>query len=554
MGSQRTEIIGRLPKKLLIPPCAGQYERLAHQYPDICVFKVHRKSTNFEPSDSHVYWDFVNGSQYFKRNENLFKFIPASNYLFSVAGGDKKYKPTKVDNPYGDYSDEKYRVYLPSVLSERAAFKDFSKYYKAHLQPPLELRLAYDLLVEFTNTFLHSYKETPLHEVLTEHDFSTSVGKFWSSVKSGTGKQITKRELMNKPEFWDYFWEYRDLLGTDDANLSVFNVSLKEELRHFEKVAEEKTRTICAAPIEHTLCCGIEFQDLHNQFMQAGLATRCLYGFTPYYGGWDILMRKFSGFNYCNGRDATQFDSSMRQFVFEYFTDWLLKYLPSDASEERKMRVRNLVSQVCFAVCHLPTGDVVFKDFGNATGWYLTFLINCWMNMLMSCYQHVKSTHHYTLESWLNSGVEFFCGDDHKMARKEDYDMQYYCDIVKEIGITCTPDLLSPVRPEDHEFVSRHTVKDGNMYVSYGNPEKMQAAMASCFSSTHPADVIIKLCAIRRDMFYHKSIYNECSSTIEYLFALCRGNSLLRDDPLLEMARSSYEPDFMVRFLHTGKL
>lgn len=500
-----------------------------------------------------------------KRNSpNLVKFVPARNYLFTVRKAIQ-YGARHVDNPYLErflhetevgrlYKDIDFDSYIPARLNEEVCFKDFGKYYKHGVSEPEYFRLSYDLSIRFCETFLTEHHEVSIEDAIQSTEWSTSPGMPWVQIASVLypGEKIGKRELLEKPYFWEHFWEYYRRLSTDSPMWCMFNVALKEEIRPKEKVEQDKTRTICAAPIEHTLACAVDLLDLHQQFMKAGLRSRMLYGFTPYYGGWDKFMKYLSKFPFANGWDASQFDSSMREWILDSVLRLIMHFLPQDCSPERKLRIRNLFSQMVHAACCLPTGDVCFKEFGNATGWFGTFMLNCLVSLFMSTFVHILETGDLTLNGFLSHKREGICGDDYVISMLKAFDMKTYAAKTGALGIICNPDYETPQKTTDVVFVSRHTVNYKGMYVSHGNPEKMWSSLKHNFSSKHPGDVIIKLCAIRRDMFFKKDIFKFTTSLILYMFNHF-DNPVWSNDPMLLLARTCFESEKSILFLHTGR-
>nr|QDH87054.1 MAG: RNA-dependent RNA polymerase [Astroviridae sp.] len=276
-------------------------------------------------------------------NQNLVKYIPSSKYLFTVKKAKAKYKSKKVINPYlQDFEEitEKYLEYIPAKLNEEVGFKDFAKYYKPGIIPHPDLWPAYQVFKGFTHQFLKPFQPMPLREVFHDTQWDTSKGAFWGFSQLQHNPLFGEKDkLIYEQWFWDYDAEWEESLVSDDPEWCVFAVSEKDELRLKSKVEEDKTRTINAAPFEHTLACAKELGNLHKQLLEWGLKTRMLYGFSPYLGGWNRLIKILKDFLYANGTDASQYDSSIREMFFALFIDWIESLLPFDASWERSFIV-----------------------------------------------------------------------------------------------------------------------------------------------------------------------------------------------------------------------
>lgn len=447
------------------------------------------------------------------------------------------------DNPYAqlyfDVSKEKIS-YVPSVMSEETLLKDFVKYYKPHITPPAEVGIGIMMTNRFFRKFIKQWKPVDYEHAILELDYSTSPGFPWNLF-------FEKADLVQNPIFREYYKSYWKSLSTKYPKSVIFNISQKEELRHVDKVLAGKTRSICAAPMEHTIACVQMFKGFMDQFLDYNLEMKHLGGFTPYYGGWNELIRRLKRYNKCNGYDFGQYDSSIREFFFDGFSDLLCSYLHGD---EAKMRARNLITQACESVVVLPDGSIVTKDFGNATGWYFTFVFNVYVNMVLNLAFFSVKFSTFNLDDYDAFLVQIFCGDDNATSWEDDRfvpsDFVSFC---SQLGMTCDLDHPTHVRPEQLVFVSRHTVRWRNMWVSHGNVDKMTGAMFQCFKGDHYSAVLIKLCAIRRDMFFCKPFFEKITGFIQYLFDYFKH---YRNEPAYKLALSNFENDSQLLFLHTG--
>jgi len=476
------------------------------------------------------------------RTPTFCTYIPVHRYHCNFLR-HPRYKASKKMNPYAKmYLDltEKYFDYVPAVLSEEAALKDFVKYFKEHREPNEFIHLGKVMTHRYLKRYIKDWKPIPYLEAIQHLDYSTSPGFPWN-------QKFDKRTLVNEPKFIEYFNKYFTSLETDDPLYVLFNMSLKEELRPKEKVEEMKTRTICAAPVEHTIGCIMMFKGFMDQFLHWNIEMRHLGGFTHFYGGWDYLIKKLKRYEKCNGYDFSQYDSSIRDFFFDGFSEFFLQYF-SDPKE--KMIIKNLITQACQSLIILPDGSVVDKDFGNATGWYFTFVFNVYVNMVLNFGFYIKQFESMSVRDYEKHLEQFFCGDDNATSWEDPrFDPEKFVEFASSVGMTCNLDNKSPVKPEELVFVSRHTIRFRDMWVSYGNPEKMLGAMVNCFEHDDYASVIIKLCAIRREMYFHKEFYKQITGFIQFLLNYF---SPLKTQPEYKLALTNFEPEHDLIFLHTG--
>lgn len=531
-------------------PNVGRLSNIWRQYPAECNLKVHSYKMTLAPGAGRI--------EYARPNA-ISNHIPAYYYLFSVVKGVKKHKQRLFANPY--FSEfikedlEKYDKFIPAKLNNEVALKDFCKYYKSHIEMPENMELAFQMVCTVMDRHLTSFDRADISQVLAETQWDTSVGNPWSGMPDPVTKRcpISKRSLEASPLFHKYFDLYYESLKTDDPMGCLFTDFNKEEIRPREKVEEDKTRGICSAPYEHTRACAIELQNLHRQMMALPTMFPWLYGFSPYYGGWNELIKEMVRFgSFANGSDASQFDSSIREWFYDLFYRFCVRYMSFKDLPERKKVLLNLLRQACYGAVVLTTNDVVFTPFGNKTGQYITYMFNCFVNFTMNAYAEVRVYKNCSASVWMRRCKLKCSGDDLMQVQPTLFSMEPIASAIGELGITVNPDYPIPVSVTDFVFVSRHTKDYCGRYVSHGNPEKMLSAMKYNFTAKHPAVVVIKLAAIRRDMFFCPEVYKLCDGFCRYLFEKMSKDPIYFNDPLVAVARAQFEPESQLLFLHTG--
>lgn len=165
----------------------------------------------------------------------------------------------------------------------------------------------------------------------------------------------------------------------------------KVEILAYDK-AQDKTRIICGAPVEHFLVGAMLHSSLNLAMTKGGLVSKCAMGIRTGYRGWHELYEFLP--DLCENSDATRFDKSISPKLLKYV--YLIRErLMIMNGDERKMfwwYYEHLVHRRSY----LSNGPVYDVYGGNGSGQYNTSTDNTIAHLLCLAYAHVSIGNDYS--------------------------------------------------------------------------------------------------------------------------------------------------------------
>ncbi|AHI04506.1 polyprotein, partial [Tulip breaking virus] len=150
------------------------------------------------------------------------------------------------------------------------------------------------------------------------------------------------------------------------GKMGVWNGSLKAELRPVEKVAQNKTRSFTAAPLDTLLGGKVCVDDFNNKFYSFNLKCPWSVGMTKFYKGWNTLLTSLpDGWIYCDA-DGSQFDSSLSPYLINAVLNLRLHFMEDCPFGETMLK--NLYTEIIYTTIATPDGTIVKKFKGNNSG------------------------------------------------------------------------------------------------------------------------------------------------------------------------------------------
>lgn len=160
----------------------------------------------------------------------------------------------------------------------------------------------------------------------------------------------------------------------------------KVEILPYQK-ALEKTREICASPVEHFLIGARLYTMFNKKLVAKPLATPSVVGLVPPYGGWRMLYDRLPGL--CENSDASRFDKSISPKLLKLV--YLLREMLSSYNDhERKLHwwyFEHLVKRRSLLSC----GKVYLVHGGNGSGQYNTTFDNTLAHIIALAYASYMS-------------------------------------------------------------------------------------------------------------------------------------------------------------------
>ena len=298
-----------------------------------------------------------------------------------------------------------------------------------------------------------------LEEGLVDVDLSTSPGFPWNL------KFKTKRDLYESSEY-PFFVEYckQDWDDLVQGKWYVFSNSLKEEVRLDEKIQANKIRTFTASPAEAVVSGNRLFGHMNEKFIESHLRTASVVGLNPFRGGWHELYMKLKnhpkkelfkivGFEL----DESEYDSSIRTFLFQAIVEFRLKCLKNPTIDDKK-RVYNYYANVVSSVIITADGNIVQKHLGNPSGSVNTISDNTLILYFLLSYAWYKLSLKPDISDFKSSVVLALQGDDNTWSvdseTAECYNARTVSHVFSELGITTTSPCYDAREIEELSFLS----------------------------------------------------------------------------------------------------
>lgn len=155
----------------------------------------------------------------------------------------------------------------------------------------------------------------------------------------------------------------------------------KVEILPFRK-AEEKSRIICGAPVEHFLIGAMLYTSFNKKLIESPLVAQSMVGFVAPYGGWRMLYKRLG--ESCENSDASRFDKSISPKLLK-MVYMVRESLSCFGDYSRRLHWWYFEHLVCRRSI-LSCGSVYHVTGGNGSGQYNTTVDNTIAHMLAIAY------------------------------------------------------------------------------------------------------------------------------------------------------------------------
>jgi hypothetical protein len=360
-------------------------------------------------------------------------------------------------------------------------FIDFSKYDKLPCAPDPHL---FKLATEFTHNMFAPHVRgsgfTSHSDVVDAFDLSRSVGfplnQTWKDAR--TFFAANGDSVQQAFESWmtgSFFEPFSTVFG-------------KIEIRPMEKIKLKKIRTICGMQRDFLYIQSRLHHEFNENFYKSHLKTWSAVGFTPFYRGWDQMMKslEFPGW-LCLGHDGSRWDSSIlwqeciteAEFRFECYPE-------SDQTTALFFALLMVEYFIVFAKCKLPDGSIFQKFTGHNTGHLGTTVKNTYNNVRRTFYSVLKQF--YTIKSVCPDYSEILAnvrcvmyGDDHVASVSPAFQIilppSTFKDGYADFGCLFEPEFVEYRPAHSVSFLSMTTGKFHGMYVPIPRVAKLIATL-----------------------------------------------------------------------------
>lgn len=334
--------------------------------------------------------------------------------LFKVPKRKGENNDFEVDMHFSDISDKV--EYAPSSLSPEAESKALMK--MQAFPASIDLEHSDFLLRVLNKAFLPLFSKTSMRG----YTHSEAIASIVPSTSPGF------------PANYNGHYEKRSVLSTMSRELglfyhvcesyhTIFAISLKDELRPYEKVEQEKTRAFIISPIEHLYVCARVFGPFVEHFYSTR-GTPSAIGVSPFNRNWHYEMSpvlEFSGL--CGDSDGSAFDINQRANVHVLVLRFILQFLDESLHSKAIWCYREAITGFT-----ITQQGYVFRRFGhNPSGWLLTAVVNTLvMYTMLACsfFDHYGYTD-ATFTMWFAKVAAKIFGDDNIYAVSRDIAHEY---------------------------------------------------------------------------------------------------------------------------------
>lgn len=365
---------------------------------------------------------------YVGKNKEYNKFYQSNNYL-------ETYKLFDLPDPeVGNFGIAK-----PNLKSIQKDFYKYMRPIKTDIDPDA-FNIARKLLDRFIREKIGTNFPTYTADQAIDSFDGTKASGFPLNQKCRTKGDFRKqhRESLTK---------FIEMVFSGENPSVIFEQVGKEELRDMDRIILNKVRSFNSSAYHPLL---IE-RMLFGGFLDAVATTpffltQTTSGWSPYYGGWDHLVKYMHGNYMYSDMDYVKWDSSLKKMVEEAVMDVIAgncNWQPEHFIGHTWLK-DNVVS--CLALVPLEEGDnetiyaLVKLLEGMKSGQLLTFVLNCFVNLFRHFYSMVRyfkiTEAEFTVEheEYIYHMKAISCGDDFAFTSDIMIKMQIYSKASAELG------------------------------------------------------------------------------------------------------------------------
>jgi len=282
-------------------------------------------------------------------------------------------------------------------------------------------------------------------------DLNKSSGLPWNDIKECSKKSDFLDNTMGYVQFrpnekGDLLWRrtkgklIRAKQG--DRSISLCVSKLKDELVKISAVKEGKTRVFVCIPVEKVICDAALFGNFKEAYCQGFLDLNHAVGINPHSLNWSNLYDHLSKHPNVFDLDFKNYDKhfhgELMKASFQIIRDVIQNKAPDGWDLARKVMMDESVNTYCVDY------DTVYETKqGNKSGEYLTTVLNCIANDILSFYTWIKVTQNEDISEFRKNVSLVTFGDDKCESVSDEYAEVYNYFSAKEemtkIGHTITP-------------------------------------------------------------------------------------------------------------------
>lgn len=348
-----------------------------------------------------------------------------------------------------------------------------------------------------------------------------------------------KQEVLDSHDAW--LREYIENFETMPAPRAIWQSSLKEEIRHVDKLKKHKIRQFSGAPIELVIMGRMLFLEQNEGFYDSHCQTFSAVGLTMTSGGWSRIYKQLSRFSHGFALDESEWDSSMARWLMEAIRNFRIRLLKrSNATERDVAKAMAFYQEVIDSVYCLPEGELIQKQIGNPSGSPNTVVDNTLALSLLFFVTWIRRCGGNYTQMRDNLSALLY-GDDNTFTVSpefiERFNGEALRDEFKTMGVTIknSEEELKPRPLEQLDFLSFgfHRVGPGLALPLHKDPQKLLASIAYRDSREHTIALKLQRVLAVREML----LGNEAAFEVidRYATSLWQEYAPLQDQELVKV-------------------
>lgn len=213
---------------------------------------------------------------------------------------------------------------------------------------------------------------------------------------------------------------------------SFYTSKLKDEVLKISKVESGGTRVFANVPIDKIICDAALFGNFKEAYCRNFIDLNHAIGVNPHGLGWKLIYQHLNKHPNCFDLDFGNFDKRLSETLihgaFRVIRKVIQYRAPDDWDEARRILENESVNSYM-----IDFDTVYMTDRGNKSGEYLTTVINCICNDILSFYAWICTTGEEDLGVFRDNVNLITFGDDKCESVSDEYASKYNYFTVKEI-------------------------------------------------------------------------------------------------------------------------
>lgn len=324
--------------------------------------------------------------------------------------------------------------------------------------------------------------------------------------------------------------------------LSLVATKWKDAQIKKEYIEQGRGRVYQCVPIEKVCADKALFGNIKEAFIKSGMDCHHVIGINPHSIEWHQLARRLLKHPNYLDVDFRNYDRYLHGELMETAYNILINIIDHNAPDEWT-QARKVLAQESIHTYLVDYNTIYKTNRGNKSGEFLTTMINCICNFILSYYCWLKLTGIHDLEVFLENVQTYSLGDDKVESVSDEYAQLYNyfkCkEVLEEIGHHITPGSKTDQESEfvdfdDLIFLKRKFKRLKSIYVAPLMLRSLEAPFVWTKVKHIEHDIWFELI---KDKLYEASLHGEeYYNKFRKKLQKCRVNHLLKFiGPLLTM-------------------